>query len=62
MEMYGNGMEMYLNSTHNSRTRGVSSKQMLVRVSRKTYEYCCLRRDDVPRYQSTPNCHSPIPP
>ena len=47
MEMYGNGMEMYLNPIHNSRTRGVSSKQMLVRVSRKTYEYCCLRRDDV---------------
>ena len=50
---WGNVMEMemewkmYLNPAHNSRTRGVSSKQTLVRVSRKTYEYCCLRRDDV---------------
>lgn len=38
---------MYLNPTHNSRTRGGTSKQMLVRVGRKTYEYFCLRSDDV---------------
>ena len=32
---------------------GDSSKQMLGRVSRKTYESCCLRRVDVPHYQFT---------